>query len=189
MSTITFPHEWADFVDVIKEVENSIKLGYDNTDKTWKPHPSLEGGTPTIAYGHKLLQRDIDNGDVLVKGVFEPLYGLSDDAANDLLIQDIKNAEARVFGEWNATTTDVLSGNIPLKYRAVLAALAFNIGTLRNPSTGNWAWPNLKKAILENNDKKVREEMVTSYKTPSGTRVRLTERAKAVADAIGLDNG
>lgn len=41
------------FLDLQKQ-ENSQKEGYDSETNTWAPHPSVEGGAPTIAYGHKL---------------------------------------------------------------------------------------------------------------------------------------
>ncbi len=41
-----------DFVDYIARVENSVKAGFKNGK--WYPHKSFEGGSDTIAYGHKI---------------------------------------------------------------------------------------------------------------------------------------
>lgn len=185
MSTeIKYPHEWAPFVEVHKEVENSVKAGYDPGTKTWKPHGSLEGGTPTIAYGHKLEQRDIDNGDIFIKGVPYPVWGLPDDMATALLIQDLREAEAVAFGQWNTVNTDILSGSLSLKYRAVLTAVVFNAGGFLHH--GKNGWPKLFKAIRDDDEQRVREEMLTSYHAPNGMRIYLTQRRDAIADAIGL---
>ena len=66
---------------VIKRFENSKENprgGYDKNKKRWFPHSSVEGGTPTIAYGHK-----VQRGEDFSKG-------LTDSEAEDLLSTDIK---------------------------------------------------------------------------------------------------
>ena len=44
----------AHYIEKLKVYENSIKRGYDPGTNTWTPHESLEGGTKTVGYGHKL---------------------------------------------------------------------------------------------------------------------------------------
>lgn len=185
--TQMYPHEWAPFVEVHKEVENSIKAGYDPYTKTWRPHGSLEGGTPTLAYGHKLLQRDIDNGDIYVNGMPYPVWNFPDDMAVALLVQDLRQAEFIANSQWNAFHPDgPLFGRLSLKYMAVLTAVAFNAGGFLNH--GRLVWPKLWKAVKDNDDSTVFAEMLTSYKKPDGTRVYLTERRNAIAKAIGLED-
>jgi hypothetical protein len=44
-------------VNIVKRFENSIdnpRGGYNKAKKLWFPHKSLEGGSDTIAYGHKI---------------------------------------------------------------------------------------------------------------------------------------
>jgi hypothetical protein len=41
------------FVNVVKQVENGVKRGWDKVKGKWFPHASAEGGLKTIAYGHK----------------------------------------------------------------------------------------------------------------------------------------
>lgn len=77
-----------DFVNHIKSVENSIMKGWDKRDRKWYPHKSFEGGTDTIAYGHKLTRDDINSGK------FD--NGIAMSEAEDLLLQDIKKHEDRV---------------------------------------------------------------------------------------------
>jgi hypothetical protein len=67
--------------NVIKAFENSKanpKGGYNKKAKKWFPHKSLEGGSDTIAYGHKLLP-----GEDFSKG-------LTDNEAEQLLEKDIR---------------------------------------------------------------------------------------------------
>lgn len=52
----------SDFLSKIMQWENSIKAGWNAKKKRWFPHVSVEGGTGTIAYGHKLTARDIQSG-------------------------------------------------------------------------------------------------------------------------------
>ena len=66
---------------VIKQFENNpsnVRGGYDKTKKRWFPRKSLEGGTPTIAYGHKMLPGENFN------------EGITDSEADDLLHKDIQ---------------------------------------------------------------------------------------------------
>ena len=44
-------------VNYIKRVENSVRDGWSKDKKKWFPHKSHEGGTDTIAYGHKLKKQ------------------------------------------------------------------------------------------------------------------------------------
>jgi hypothetical protein len=67
-------------VNIVKRFENSIdnpRGGYNKAKKLWFPHKSLEGGSDTIAYGHK-----IQPGENFSKG-------LSDSDALKLLEKDI----------------------------------------------------------------------------------------------------
>lgn len=52
----------SDFLQKVMQWENSIKSGWNSKKKRWFPHGSVEGGTGTIAYGHKLTSRDIATG-------------------------------------------------------------------------------------------------------------------------------
>ena len=42
------------FKQGVRNQENGIRAGWNETEKKWYPHKSVEGGSPTIAYGHKL---------------------------------------------------------------------------------------------------------------------------------------
>lgn len=67
-------------VNVIKQFENSTKNpkgGYNKVKKLWFPHKSIEGGSDTIGYGHK-IQKNEDFS-----------KGISDSDAIKLLEKDI----------------------------------------------------------------------------------------------------
>lgn len=174
------------FMQALMKVENGIKSGYDKEKDTWSPHPSPEGGLPTLGYGHKLEQRDIDNGDIFIKGVPYPVWGLHDDLVVSLFIEDVKHYESIAKAEWNQYRPgDSISWDwLDEKYKCVLTNLTFNLGSLA--PGGKLQWPMLFLAIKNRNDADVRKHMVTTYKRPDGVRVRLEKRAKQIADAVGL---
>jgi hypothetical protein len=70
-----------DFIGYIKNVENGVKAGL--KDGKWFAQPSAEGGTKTIAYGHKL-----------VPGENYP-QGITDAQALEMLKNDINVAANR----------------------------------------------------------------------------------------------
>ena len=76
------PKQDRDFVNYMKQAENSIKKGFEKG--RWYPHKSVEGGTDTIAYGHKLGK------------VERYPNGLSNAEAENLLKRDLMNAENKV---------------------------------------------------------------------------------------------
>lgn len=69
------------FTNLLKKVENGPRIGFDKEKKLWFPHHSIEGGTDTIAYGHKLTNEDVKNARFK--------HGLSDDEVNTLLVSCI----------------------------------------------------------------------------------------------------
>lgn len=58
MYSYFYPSE--DFLNFIKKLENESMEGFSQSKKVWFPHPSIEGGLPTIAYGHKIRKRELD---------------------------------------------------------------------------------------------------------------------------------
>lgn len=166
-----------DFLEALMEEENGIRAGWDEEKQRWFPHESLEGGTPTIAYGHKLSGVEntlgtIDLGSTEVDVFHE---GLTEEQAVQLLLQDVHSAAEvlrnRVVDYWK----------LPERYQQVLIAVQFNTGNVSERT-----WPKLLAAMRTGRDMDVRTEMVTSYTDPSGRRHRLARRARNMADAIGL---
>lgn len=162
------------FAKALAMVENSVKAGYDGS--SWKPHASLEGGSATLAYGHKLTPEEVKSNTVKIGAdVVDLSKGLTEQQAVTLLYQDIQKARASL----QHTIPDFSS--FDEKYKKVLVSIAFNVGSVREEK-----WPSLLKAIRAGDDKGVRKEMVTSYADPSGKRTPLTGRARDIADSLGL---
>lgn len=101
----------SEFISHIKSVENSIMKGWNKRTRKWFPHDSFEGGTDTIAYGHKLTRDDIRSKR------FE--NGITMDQANQLLLHDIKKHEDRVK-RYMMTKYDVDYNNLTLPQKFLL---------------------------------------------------------------------
>jgi len=101
-----------DFINYIKSVENNNHVGFKHG--MWHPHKSVEGGTDTIAYGHKL-----HTGDNFSKG-------LTDEDATKILIKDIMKASETAKHIINKTYGDGTFEDLPTKSKEMLIDFAFN---------------------------------------------------------------
>lgn len=75
-------------MEILKELENSIGAGKNEKDDKWYPHKSVEGGNPTVAYGHKITDEE------LKAGTYDD--GLTEEEAIELLKVDIDDANRKV---------------------------------------------------------------------------------------------
>jgi len=97
--------------DIIKKFENNKEYkggGWNKSKQRWFPHKSVEGGLPTIAYGHKLLP-----GEDFSKG-------LTEDEAIKLLRKDLQRAESIAKGmikNWDKLPSDYKIALINSVYR------------------------------------------------------------------------
>jgi GH24 family phage-related lysozyme (muramidase) len=161
------------FETALANAENSIGAGWNG--QSWTPHKSLEGGTDTLAFGHKLTPEEAKTGKVKIGGVdVDVSQGISMSQAKTLLRQDINNAREQLKKE------DKNFSKLPKKYQDVMINIKFNVGNKSKE------FKNLRKAMQENDDLAVRREMVTTYQPIKGERVRLVERATDIANAVGL---
>ena len=128
-----------DFIDFIKNIENATKTGYKNGK--WYPHPSYEGGLPTIAWGHKIKNSSEERA-------FSK--GISDADADRLLKADLAIAKKRVDDYMKK-----LGVNIPLsqKQAEMLIEFAFNLGGLEK-------FPKFTKAVLNQDWKTAEKESI-----------------------------
>ena len=117
------------FVTYLMGVENSVRKGFKNGK--WYPHQSVEGGSPTIAYGHKIKPGENFNA------------GLTEQQAMALLVKDIREAEAAatkiIDREFGAGTWTKLS----TYQKEMLTDFAFNGVLLK--------FPEFRKGVIQNN--------------------------------------
>ncbi len=142
-----------DFIDYMKEMENSVKAGY--VDGRWYPHKSVEGGSDTVAYGHK-IQKGEDFS-----------QGLTEAEADSLLRQDLARAEsqaARLIKEKHGVEWSTL----PEWKREVFIDFQFN-SVLRS-------FPKFRKAVLCDDVAGMAREYKRYAKTAEGKRIELKAR-------------
>ena len=170
--------------DLLKEVENANRTGFKNG--MWYPHESVEKGTRTVAYGHKLSEEE-DSGNyvVLPDGEVVDLTsrGLTTEEAEQLLDEDIRTKRNVAKTQWNSAQP-VPFNELPTLHKNLLTEIAFNIGTLKNKS-GSFGWPSLAEGILNNDKDKIKSELMRSYKDPdTGDKVPLEERVAKIKDYV-----
>ena len=108
---------------LVQSLENKNKIGFNPDTKTWSPHESPERGNDTIAYGHKLLDKERDGKFVILEGEKVPFTELTENKAQQLFKQDwssAKNQAKAWFGkDWN---------KIDNVAKELATELVFNIG-------------------------------------------------------------
>jgi hypothetical protein len=171
--------------NTIKDVENGNLTGF--KDGKFYPHKSVEGGTPTIAYGYKLSPGEVATGQIILSNGDNIDFsdGITPQEADKVLSDSFDTAKDRAQKQWDNKSGSGLKFNeLDPKYQDVLGALTFNTGSLVDG--GKFGWPKLAEAIEAGDDAAVRSQMVTSYKTPEGKVFKLSTRAKKIADALGI---
>lgn len=138
----------SEFVNHIKRVENSVMSGWDKQSQKWYPHKSFEGGTPTIAYGHKLTKEDISSGRFN--------NGITMKQAEQLLMDDIVKHIERAKSKIKSLGVDYNKLSLPQRFLIV----DFEYTGVLNK------FPKFIKALLANN----KEEMLNQYKRFSNGR-------------------
>jgi GH24 family phage-related lysozyme (muramidase) len=159
------------FISMLKQEENAAKKGFDRQSKRWLPHPSPEGGTDTIGYGHKLTKAESEGNYVLINGSKVSLKeGLTEEQNNALFEQDIKVHERiakKHFGKaWN---------NMDRKVQLLATEISFNVqGGLKEYPTFTELASNPKTQEQAIN------EIGRTYTDKNGKKVQLSKRVNAI---------
>lgn len=100
----------------IRQAENGGKVGWNEQKQLWFPHDSVEGGTKTIAYGHKCTADEQKQWTDT---------GITDTKADELFTTDLSTAKSAVTAllSSNHVSTALKDGAM-----AALTELAYNIG-------------------------------------------------------------
>lgn len=118
------------FLRKVQQWENSIRSGWNAKKKLWFPHRSFEGGTDTIAYGHKLTQSDIDSGRFT--------NGITEASAIQLLKTDLYAASKKakkLVPEYSTFPDNVRQALINATYRGELKSTH---RTVKLMNAGKW---------------------------------------------------
>jgi LysM repeat protein len=121
----------SDFLQKVMQWENSIKAGWNSKKKRWFPHGSVEGGTGTIAYGHKLTSRDIATGRFT--------KGISQQDAEQLLKDDLFAASRKALAmipKYKSLPDNVRQALINAAYRGEIKSTH---KTVKLMNADNWS--------------------------------------------------
>lgn len=122
-------------VEKLKGWENSVGAGK-RKDK-WYSHKSLEGGSDTLAYGHKLTPEEVESGIIEVDDKsFNWKEGLTEDQALAVLNKDANYAK-------NIALASLKKANLDedLSKVQALTSLIYNVGS------GSWGRSKAKKYL------------------------------------------
>lgn len=125
-----------DFIGYIARVENSVKAGFKNGK--WYPHKSFEGGSDTIAYGHKIQPGENFSG------------GITQEQALELLKKDLAVAADRARQIVNKIYGPNSWERLDNKRKEMLVDFAFN-GVLTK-------FPNFLQGVVLNLPKQMKAE-------------------------------
>lgn len=140
LKTILLEVITSDFIDKMKFWENSVRKGWDADKEKWFPHRSLEGGLPTIAYGHKLSSNT------------QYKTGISDSEAVKLLRDDISKAINKIKNTLHISNFDSLplyiqQSLVNATFRGELKSTHRTVEHIRNNN-----WNKVASEYLDNNE-------------------------------------
>tara|TARA_R110002050_G_scaffold15155_1_gene46929 strand:+ start:1105 stop:2910 length:1806 start_codon:yes stop_codon:yes gene_type:complete len=126
-------------LEKLKEFENSAGAGRKNGK--WYSHESLEGGTHTIAYGHKLTPEEAKSGFISINGkLVDYRQGLSQDHAEAVLKADTQWAQTHASASLKKIGMEDDEGKLQ-----AITSLIYNVGS------GSWGSSKAKKFLEAGN--------------------------------------
>lgn len=174
------------FKELLKNWENSKEYkpgGWNKSKEKWFPHRSPEGGTPTIAYGHKLTSADVSSGKFN--------NGITDEAALALLAKDLEIARSKAM----ALVPSYSSLPISTKQALINACYRGELSDKKSPKTlnhmrnNNWkaaAEEYLNHAEYRSAGQNVRSRMEWNYTQFKNTATKSSPVQKQTSDTMNL---
>ena len=165
------PEAWEDekFITYIKDVENAPLM---NKDKNFK-HKSVEGGTDTIGFGHKLTQNELKTG--LVYGY--DINNLNREAVEDILRKDLKAKNQILINLYGKKYKD-----LDYRRKQMLLDFQFNVKNFKDKNV----FPKFKEALFAGDEVGMEKEYKRYYKNKLG-KMKLLARNKKFKDLFFVD--
>jgi len=165
------PEAWEDekFITYIKEVENAPLI---NEDKNFK-HKSVEGGTDTIGFGHKLTQKELETG--LVYGY--DINNLNREAVENILKEDLKEKNKILTNLYGKKYTD-----LDYRRKQMLIDFQFNVKNFKDKNV----FPKFKEALFAGDEVGMEKEYERYYTDKVG-KMKSLARNKKFKDLFFVD--
>jgi GH24 family phage-related lysozyme (muramidase) len=150
------PNFSKDFLSFIKEQEGLVK-----DPKTGSlVYKSLEGGTPTVGYGHKLTPNEIKTKKVKGRsGRSYDLSKLTEDQAEDILISDLQKKQ-QTLNSSLINKYGIGLSELDNKRQEMLLDYEFNLGNALG------VFPSFSKAVLSLDAEEMKKQYERSYFDP-----------------------
>ena len=156
----------------IRQQENGVRAGWKEETGKWLPHPSAEGGLPTIGYGHKFATQE--EADAMIAS-----GGITEEQALTLFQEDMNVSESRAKKAYEDNYKDRKWDSLDALGKLMLTEIAFNTGTLLE--NGVYNWPTLTKAIHDKDYGVASSQLNRTYTRKSdGKQVSLRGRTNAL---------
>ena len=148
-----------EFINYIKKVENDpLRLGL--TKKVI--HKSAEGGNDTVAYGHKLTNKEKETG--MVYGY--DINNLTKEQQNDILIRDLQKADKQLIKVYGDAYL-----KLDKRKKQMLIDFQFNMG-----SGGVEKFKNFRDGLFNNDESQMEKEYERGYTDENNNFIKLDGR-------------
>jgi len=126
------------YILFLKGQENDAKAGWNPKTKRWMPHKSVEGGTQTLAYGHKFPSADAQK-----QWYKDNPRGITEQQAVQLLYNDISAHALRAKAIVDKVYKPGTWMKLPVDVKLMFTELEYNPGLSQ--------FPTFMKAVISNN--------------------------------------
>jgi hypothetical protein len=142
--------------------ENAGKSGFNKNNNKWYSHASVEGGTNTIAYGHKLTKEEA------AKGIYSK--GITEEQANELLKKDLEHHLNNAKKVFNSKYGENAFDKVPNELKDVLVDYSYN-GVLNKFNNFTQGVYNYSTAATPEQKELAHQQMLKEYQRKAGDKL------------------
>jgi len=154
------------YISGLRLQENAGKSGFNKNNNKWYSHASVEGGTNTIAYGHKLTKEEA------AKGIYSK--GITEEQANELLKKDLEHHLNNAKKVFNSKYGENAFDKVPNELKDVLVDYSYN-GVLNKFNNFTQGIYNYSTATTPEQKELAYQQMLKEYQRKAGDKL-LTSR-------------
>lgn len=129
-------------------------------------HESPEGGNPTVGFGHKLTDKELEEGKVYGFDI----YTMTPEQAREVMMKDLEKHEESLKNELGDDFD-----KLDQRRKEMLLDFQYNLGSAKR------VFPTFTQAVIDNDVETMNEEYKRFYRTPAGDMRELRSRNNAFA--------
>jgi hypothetical protein len=150
------------YISGLRLQENAGKSGFNKNNNKWYSHASVEGGTNTIAYGHKLTKEEA------AKGIYSK--GITEQQANELLKKDLEHHLNNAKKVFNSKYGENAFDKVPNELKDVLVDYSYN-GVLNKFNNFTQGVYNYSTAATPEQKELAHQQMLKEYQRKAGDKL------------------